>query len=75
MQAKFRGWVPWKCRKGLKLQDWQQTIALETNTHQLYKVLWKVRNAIAELYDVLSKVRDTHIQLYDVFVEAGDATP
>ena len=71
----FRDWAPWKCRKGLKLRDCQQAIALETKTHRLYDVLWKVRDAKAQLYDVFSKLRETTIQLYDVFLEAGDAKP
>ena len=48
-------------------------VALETEKHQLYNVLWKVRDAKAQLYDVFSKVKQTNIQLYDVFLEAGDA--
>ena len=74
MQKRFRDWAPWKCRKGLKLQDCQQTVALETKKHQLYAVLWKARDAKASLYDVFSKVRETNIQLYDMFLEPGDAT-
>ena len=59
----------------MKLRDCQQTVASETKNHQLYNVLWKVRDAKAQLYDVFSKVKQTNIQLYDVFLEAGDAKP
>ena len=74
VQKRFRDWAPWKCRIDLKPRDYQQTLALDTKKHQLYEVLWKVRDAKAQLYDVFSKVKQTNIQLYDVFLEAGDAT-
>ena len=75
VQKRFRGWAPWKCRKGAKLRDYQQTIALETRKYQLYDVLWQVRDAKTHLYDVFWKVRKTNIQFYDVFLEARDAKP
>ena len=67
MQKTIRDWATWKCTKGSKLRDYQQTIALETRKHQLYHVLWEVRDAKTQLYDVCSKVRETNIQFYDVF--------
>ena len=73
MQKRLRDWAPWKCRKGSKLRDCQQTIALETRKYQLYDVFWQVRDANTQLYDVFSKVRETNIQFYDVFLEAEDA--
>ena len=73
VQKRFRDWAPWKCRKGSKLRDCRQTIALETRKYQLYDVFWQVRDAKTQLYDVFSKVKQTNIQLYDVFLEAGDA--
>ena len=60
-------------QKGLKLRDCQQKMALETKKHQLYDVLWKVRDAKPQLYGVFLKVRETNIQLYDVFLKPGDA--
>ena len=75
VQNKFRDCAPWKCRKGSKLRDYQQTIALETRKHQLYDVLRKVRDAKTQLYDVFSRVRETNVQFYDVFLEVGGATP
>ena len=74
----------WRCKTGLeighlggverfKTARQSARIALETKKHQLYDVLWKVRDAKAQLYDVFSKVRETNIQLYDVFLEPGDA--
>ena len=75
VQKRFRDWAPWKCRKGSKLRDCRQTIALETRKYQLYDVFWQVRDAKTQLYDVFSKVRETNIQFYDVFLEAGDAKP
>ena len=76
----------WRCKKGLEIRHLggaerfktarqSAKVALETKKHQLYNVLWKVRDAKAQLYDVFSKVRETNIQLYDVFLEAGDAKP
>ena len=73
----------WRCKKGLeighlggaerfKTARQSAKVALETKKHQLYNVLWKVRDAKAQLYDVFSKVKQTNIQLYDVFLEAGD---
>ena len=77
VQKRFRDWAPWKCRKGSKQRDCQQTIALETRKYRLYNVHWQVRDAKIQLYDVFSKVRETNIQLYGygVFLEAGDAKP
>ena len=74
----------WRCKEGLEIgrlggaerfKSARQSakIALETKKHQLYDVLWKVRDVEARLYDVFSKVRETNIQLYDVLLEAGDA--
>ena len=75
VQKRFRDWAPWKCGKGSKLRDRQQTIALETRKHQLYDVLWKVRDAKTQLCDVFSKARENTIQFYNMLLEAGDATP
>ena len=72
----------WGCKKGLEIRHLggaerfktakqSAKVALETKKHQLYNVLWKVRDAKAQLYDVFSKVRETNIQLYNVFLEAG----
>ena len=72
-------WFLWRCNKnGLEIgrlggaerfETARQSakIALETKKHELYDVLWKVRDVKAQLYDVFSKVRETNIQLYAVF--------
>ena len=74
----------WRSKKGLEIRHLggaerfktarqSAKVALETKQHQLYDVLWKVRDAKAQLYDPFSKVGETNIKLYDVFLEPGDA--